>query len=95
MNVVELEQYRKKEVTRDRELQDALFFGMENSVHAREDPTDPNSPRSIGQFLAHCANEAPLEYMRLLNKLLASEEWHRPGSVHVQSPIPAWALLCL
>jgi hypothetical protein len=36
MNVVELEQYRKKEANRDRELRDALFFGMENSVHARE-----------------------------------------------------------
>jgi len=74
MNVVELEQYRKKEVDRDRELLDALFFGMENSVHAREDPTDPNSPKSIGAFMAHCANAAPLQYLQLLNKLLSSEE---------------------
>jgi hypothetical protein len=73
MNVVELEQHRKKEVDRDRELRDALFFGMENSIHAREDPADPNSPKSIGA-MAHCANESPLEYMRLLNKLIASEE---------------------
>ena len=74
MNVVELEQHRKKEVSRDRELLDALFFGAENSVHAREDPTDPNSPKSIGAFMAHCANESPLEYLRLLKKLIASEE---------------------
>jgi hypothetical protein len=75
MSVVELEQYRKKEViNRDRELRDALFLGLENSVHAREDPNDPNSPKSIERFFARCANEAPLEYMRLLNKLLASEE---------------------
>ena len=73
-NVVELEQYRKKEANRDRELLDALFFGLENSIHAREDPADPNSPKSIGAFMAHCANELPLEYMRLLNKLIASEE---------------------
>jgi hypothetical protein len=73
MNVVELEHHRKKEANRDRELLDALFFGMENSVHAREDPTDPNSPRSIGLFLAHCADLAPLEFLRLL-KLIASEE---------------------
>jgi hypothetical protein len=72
MNVVELEHHRKKEANRDRELVDALFFGMENSVHARENPTDPNSPKSIGQFLAHCANEAPLEYMRLIKKLAKS-----------------------
>ena len=74
MNVVELEQYRKKEANRDRELLDALFFGMENSLHAREDPTDPNSPKSIGAFVAHCADENPVAYMQLLKKLLASEE---------------------
>ena len=74
MNVVELEQHRKKEANRDRELLDALFFGMENSVHAREDPIDPNSPKSIGAFMVHCANAAPLEYMQLLKKLVASEE---------------------
>ena len=72
--VSHLAQVGNRLVERDRELLDALFFGMENSIHAREDPTDPNSPKSIGAFMAHCADENPVAYVQLLKKLLASKE---------------------
>jgi hypothetical protein len=57
----------------NRDLREALFFGAVNNKHAKN-PDHPDEPGSIERVMTHCANEAPLQYIMLLNELIASDD---------------------
>ena len=67
MNVIDLQSRRQHQNQdgNEQNILDAMWYGIEHSIHSK-DPNNPDAPPTPARFMAKCADENPLFFMRLL-----------------------------